>query len=53
MKSTFQAGKEEEDYYDGAWCADSEETQHWFEVDTRRNTKFTGVITQGKDSQTQ
>ncbi|XP_058864741.1 inactive carboxypeptidase-like protein X2 isoform X1 [Acipenser ruthenus] len=52
MQSTFQAGKEEEDYYDGAWCADSEETQHWFEVDTRRNTKFTGVITQGKDSQT-
>ncbi|MGH0158501.1 UNVERIFIED_CONTAM: hypothetical protein FKN15_036238 [Acipenser sinensis] len=48
----MQAGKEEEDYYDGAWCADSEETQHWFEVDTRRNTKFTGVITQGKDSQT-
>ncbi|XP_041089422.1 inactive carboxypeptidase-like protein X2 isoform X4 [Polyodon spathula] len=52
MQSTFQAGKEEEDYNDGAWCADSEETQHWFEVDTRRNTKFTGVITQGKDSQT-
>uniref|UniRef100_A0A3Q3XD17 Uncharacterized protein n=1 Tax=Mola mola TaxID=94237 RepID=A0A3Q3XD17_MOLML len=34
----------------GAWCANSEERVHWFELDARRETEFTGVITQGRDS---
>uniref|UniRef100_A0A8C4X2F9 Adipocyte enhancer-binding protein 1 n=1 Tax=Erpetoichthys calabaricus TaxID=27687 RepID=A0A8C4X2F9_ERPCA len=48
----MQADQEEEDddFYDGAWCADNEETQHWYEVDARREVEFTGVILQGRDS---
>uniref|UniRef100_A0A8D3CH82 AE binding protein 1b n=1 Tax=Scophthalmus maximus TaxID=52904 RepID=A0A8D3CH82_SCOMX len=34
----------------GAWCANSEDRIHWFEIDARRETEFTGVITQGRDS---
>uniref|UniRef100_A0A3P8PKA1 Uncharacterized protein n=1 Tax=Astatotilapia calliptera TaxID=8154 RepID=A0A3P8PKA1_ASTCA len=34
----------------GAWCANSEDAIHWFEIDARRATEFTGVITQGRDS---
>ncbi|PKK17636.1 AE binding protein 1, partial [Columba livia] len=30
---------------------DDSSRAHWLEVDTRRATKFTGVITQGRDSQ--
>ncbi|XP_071585359.1 adipocyte enhancer-binding protein 1 isoform X2 [Heliangelus exortis] len=47
----MQAGTNEEDFFDGAWCAEDDGRAHWLEVDTRRTTKFTGVITQGRDSQ--
>ncbi|XP_057629013.1 adipocyte enhancer-binding protein 1 [Chionomys nivalis] len=46
----MQAGTNEDDYYDGAWCAEDESQTQWIEVDTRRTTRFTGVITQGRDS---
>ncbi|XP_058152686.1 adipocyte enhancer-binding protein 1 [Dasypus novemcinctus] len=46
----MQAGAQEDDYYDGAWCAEDEAQTQWLEVDTRRTTRFTGVITQGRDS---
>ncbi|XP_069444295.1 adipocyte enhancer-binding protein 1 [Ovis canadensis] len=46
----MQAGDAEDDYYDGAWCAEDDSQTQWIEVDTRRTTKFTGVITQGRDS---
>ncbi|KAG1971328.1 adipocyte enhancer-binding protein 1 isoform X1 [Pimephales promelas] len=42
----------EEDVYGGAWCADTEEKEHWFQVDARREVEFTGVITQGRNSET-
>ncbi|NWT54413.1 AEBP1 protein, partial [Erythrocercus mccallii] len=47
----MQAGTNEDDFYDGAWCAEDDSRAHWLEVDTRRITMFTGVITQGRDSQ--
>ncbi|KAL6096437.1 aebp1 [Pungitius sinensis] len=37
--------------YGGAWCAESEEREHWFQVDARREVEFTGVITQGRNSE--
>lgn len=46
----IQAGLYEDDMYDGAWCAGREDSLQWFEVDARRLTKFTGVITQGRSS---
>nr|XP_010967853.1 PREDICTED: adipocyte enhancer-binding protein 1 [Camelus bactrianus] len=46
----MQAGTNEDDYFDGAWCAEDDSQTQWIEVDTRRTTKFTGVITQGRDS---
>ncbi|XP_007942330.1 adipocyte enhancer-binding protein 1 [Orycteropus afer afer] len=46
----MQAGPNEDDYYDGAWCAEDDAQTQWIEVDTRRTTKITGVITQGRDS---
>uniref|UniRef100_A0A8C3E212 Adipocyte enhancer-binding protein 1 n=1 Tax=Corvus moneduloides TaxID=1196302 RepID=A0A8C3E212_CORMO len=47
----MQAGTNEDDFFDGAWCAEDDSRAHWLEVDTRRITMFTGVITQGRDSQ--
>ncbi|XP_036382997.1 adipocyte enhancer-binding protein 1-like [Megalops cyprinoides] len=47
----MQGTHDENDMYGGAWCADSEDREHWFEVDVRQETEFTGVITQGRDSQ--
>uniref|UniRef100_A0A8C6ZUF4 F5/8 type C domain-containing protein n=1 Tax=Nothoprocta perdicaria TaxID=30464 RepID=A0A8C6ZUF4_NOTPE len=47
----MQAGANEDDFFDGAWCAEDDGRTHWLEVDTRRTTKFTGVVTQGRDSQ--
>ncbi|NXY34843.1 AEBP1 protein, partial [Pomatorhinus ruficollis] len=47
----MQAGTNEDDFFDGAWCAEDDSQAHWLEVDTRRITMFTGVITQGRDSQ--
>lgn len=48
-----QAGAIEDDFYDGAWCAEDDAQNQWIEVDARRTTKFTGVITQGRDSSVQ
>uniref|UniRef100_A0A8C5TXU0 F5/8 type C domain-containing protein n=1 Tax=Malurus cyaneus samueli TaxID=2593467 RepID=A0A8C5TXU0_9PASS len=38
------------DFYDGGWCAGREDTEQWLEVDARRLTRFTGVVTQGLNS---
>lgn len=46
----LQAGSNENDYFDGAWCAEDDSSIQWIQVDTRRITKFTGVIIQGRDS---
>ncbi|XP_040011340.1 inactive carboxypeptidase-like protein X2 [Xiphias gladius] len=46
----MQGSDDEENMRGGAWCANSEDRIHWFEVDARRETEFTGVITQGRDS---
>ncbi|OCT96555.1 hypothetical protein XELAEV_18008761mg [Xenopus laevis] len=46
----IQSGIYDDDIFDGGWCADEKNTQQWFEVDARRLTRFTGVITQGKNS---
>ncbi|KAI3365166.1 hypothetical protein L3Q82_010265 [Scortum barcoo] len=46
----IQGGLYEDDLYDGAWCAGRDDPLQWFEVDARRLTKFTGVITQGRSS---
>ncbi|XP_048865352.1 inactive carboxypeptidase-like protein X2 isoform X2 [Brienomyrus brachyistius] len=46
----IQAGLLEDDFFDGGWCAGRNDPLQWFEVDARRLTKFTGVITQGRNS---
>ncbi|XP_041757383.1 adipocyte enhancer-binding protein 1, partial [Coregonus clupeaformis] len=46
----MQASDDEEDMRGGAWCPNPEDNIHWFEMDTRRATEFTGIITQGRDS---
>ncbi|KAK2511404.1 Cpxm1 [Columba guinea] len=45
-----QSGLYDGDFYDGGWCAGQEDTAQWLEVDARRLTNFTGVITQGLNS---
>lgn len=45
-----QGSDDEDSMRGGAWCANSEDRIHWFEIDARRETEFTGVITQGRDS---
>ncbi|XP_077099851.1 adipocyte enhancer-binding protein 1 isoform X2 [Siphateles boraxobius] len=47
----MQNSADEEDFYGGAWCADTEEKEHWFQVNARREVEFTGVITQGRNSE--
>lgn len=47
----LQGSDNDDDLYGGAWCAEPEETNHWFEVDARREVEFTGVITQGRNSE--
>ncbi len=49
----FQSSADEDDVYGGAWCADTEEKEHWFQVNARREVEFTGVITQGRNSDSQ
>lgn len=49
----LQGSDNDEDLYGGAWCAEPEESNHWFEVDARREVEFTGVITQGRNSEQQ
>lgn len=46
----MQSSADEEDFYGGAWCADTEEKEHWFQLDARREVEFTGIITQGRNS---
>lgn len=45
-----QGSDDEDDMRGGAWCANTDDRIHWFELDARRDTEFTGVITQGRDS---
>ncbi|KAM9734427.1 LOW QUALITY PROTEIN: adipocyte enhancer-binding protein 1 [Menidia menidia] len=47
----MQGSANEEDLFGGAWCAEPEEREHWFQVDARREVQFSGVITQGKSSE--
>lgn len=47
----MQGSEAEDDMFGGAWCAEAEEKSHWFEVDARREVEFTGVITQGRNSE--
>ncbi|KAJ8261107.1 hypothetical protein COCON_G00168300 [Conger conger] len=47
----LQGSDDDDDIYGGGWCADTEEKDHWIEVDARREVQYTGVITQGRDSQ--
>ncbi|MED6280579.1 hypothetical protein CHARACLAT_012158 [Characodon lateralis] len=46
----MQGSEDEDSMRGGAWCANSEDRIHWFEIDARKETEFTGVITQGRDS---
>ncbi|XP_013889469.1 adipocyte enhancer-binding protein 1 isoform X2 [Austrofundulus limnaeus] len=46
----MQSSENENDLYGGAWCAEPEEKDHWFQVDARREVEFSGVITQGRNS---
>lgn len=46
----MQGSDDEDSMRGGAWCANVEDRTHWFEIDARRETEFTGVITQGRDS---
>ncbi|XP_038641148.1 inactive carboxypeptidase-like protein X2 [Scyliorhinus canicula] len=53
IRLNMQAGAEdedEEDYFDGAWCAQTEDQSQWIELDARKLIEFSGVITQGRDS---
>ncbi|XP_067883446.1 inactive carboxypeptidase-like protein X2, partial [Heterodontus francisci] len=46
----IQAGIEEGDFYDGAWCAGIDNSRQWLQIDSGRLTKFTGIISQGRNS---
>lgn len=46
----MQGSDDEDSMRGGAWCANAEDRTHWIEIDTRKETEFTGVITQGRDS---
>ncbi|KAJ6658590.1 hypothetical protein lerEdw1_019978 [Lerista edwardsae] len=46
----IQSGIHDGDFYDGGWCAGQEDKNQWLEVDAKRPTRFTGVITQGLNS---
>ncbi|XP_010876611.3 adipocyte enhancer-binding protein 1 isoform X2 [Esox lucius] len=48
----MQSSGEEDGVYGGAWCAEPEEKIHWFEVDARKEVEFSGVIVQGRNSDT-
>lgn len=45
-----QSGLEDGDLYDGAWCAEQQDAEPWLQVDARHPTRFSGVITQGRNS---
>ncbi|XP_034038103.1 probable carboxypeptidase X1 isoform X1 [Thalassophryne amazonica] len=46
----IQSGTEDGDIYDGAWCAQRRDMEQWLQVDAQRQTRFTGVILQGRSS---
>ncbi|RMC14615.1 hypothetical protein DUI87_09714 [Hirundo rustica rustica] len=46
----IQSGLDDGDAFDGGWCAAREDTRQWLQVDARRLTRFTGVVTQGLNS---
>ncbi|XP_056327235.1 probable carboxypeptidase X1 [Danio aesculapii] len=46
----IQSGLEDDDEYDGAWCAGEEDQEQWLQLDALRLTLFTGVILQGRNS---
>ncbi|XP_048456337.1 probable carboxypeptidase X1 [Rhincodon typus] len=46
----IQAGLNDGDWYDGAWCAGKEDSEQWLQIDSGRLTKFTGIVTQGRNS---
>ncbi|XP_032151497.1 probable carboxypeptidase X1 isoform X1 [Sapajus apella] len=46
----IQSGLEDGDLYDGAWCAEEQDANPWFQVDAGHPTRFSGVITQGRNS---
>uniref|UniRef100_A0A8B9EGC3 Carboxypeptidase X, M14 family member 1 n=1 Tax=Anser cygnoides TaxID=8845 RepID=A0A8B9EGC3_ANSCY len=46
----IQSGLYDGDFFDGGWCAGQEDKEQWLEIDARRLTNFTGVITQGLNS---
>uniref|UniRef100_A0A8C3FKJ9 F5/8 type C domain-containing protein n=1 Tax=Chrysemys picta bellii TaxID=8478 RepID=A0A8C3FKJ9_CHRPI len=46
----IQSGIHDGDFYDGGWCAGHEDRDQWLEIDARRPTRFTGIITQGLNS---
>ncbi|XP_039396997.1 probable carboxypeptidase X1 isoform X2 [Mauremys reevesii] len=46
----IQSGIHDGDFYDGGWCAGHKDRDQWLEIDARRPTRFTGVITQGLNS---
>ncbi|KAL7849828.1 hypothetical protein SRHO_G00191770 [Serrasalmus rhombeus] len=46
----IQSGIEDGDIYDGGWCARYEDKDQWLQVDALMATRFTGVITQGRNS---
>lgn len=48
--SRLQSGLYDGDFFDGGWCAGQEDKEQWLEIDARRLTNFTGVITQGLNS---
>uniref|UniRef100_A0A3Q2PSP3 AE binding protein 1a n=1 Tax=Fundulus heteroclitus TaxID=8078 RepID=A0A3Q2PSP3_FUNHE len=51
QRGRLNISENEDDVYGGAWCAEPEEKEHWFQVDARREVEFTGVITQGRNSE--
>ncbi|XP_041928380.1 probable carboxypeptidase X1 [Alosa sapidissima] len=46
----IQAGLDDGDEYDGAWCAAVKDKNQWLQVDALRPTLFTGVVLQGRNS---
>uniref|UniRef100_A0A4X2LX77 Carboxypeptidase X, M14 family member 1 n=1 Tax=Vombatus ursinus TaxID=29139 RepID=A0A4X2LX77_VOMUR len=46
----IQSGLEDGDLFDGAWCPETEDDRPWLQVDAGRTARFTGVITQGRNS---
>uniref|UniRef100_A0A5F9DVE2 Carboxypeptidase X, M14 family member 1 n=1 Tax=Oryctolagus cuniculus TaxID=9986 RepID=A0A5F9DVE2_RABIT len=46
----IQSGLEDGDLYDGAWCAEQQDTEPWLQVDARTPSRFSGIVTQGRNS---